>query len=119
MTIDLTSIANAVIALIATIITAFVIPWIRSKTTAAQFEKIKMWVTVAVEAAEQLYTGSGRGAEKKAYVVEFLNSKGFKIDAETLDKLIEAAPSWPGVKFCVSDIRQSQEWHWKAGRILA
>ena len=89
MTIDLTSIANAVIALIAAIITAFVIPWIRSKTTAAQFEKIKMWVTVAVEAAEQLYTG--RGAEKKAYVVEFLNSKGFKIDAETLDKLIEAA----------------------------
>ena len=80
MTIDLTSIANAVIALIAAIITAFVIPWIRSKTTAAQFEKIKMWVTVAVE-----------GAEKKAYVVEFLNSKGFKIDAETLDKLIEAA----------------------------
>ena len=55
MTIDLTSIANAVIALIAAIITAFVIPWIRSKTTAAQFEKIKMWVTVAVEAAEQLY----------------------------------------------------------------
>lgn len=91
MTIDLTSIANAVIALIAAIITAFVIPWIRSKTTAAQFEKIKMWVTVAVEAAEQLYTGSGRGAEKKAYVVEFLNSNGFKIDAETLDKLIEAA----------------------------
>ena len=32
MTIDLTSIANAVIALIAAIITAFVIPWIRSKT---------------------------------------------------------------------------------------
>lgn len=91
MTIDLTSIANAVIALIAAIITAFVIPRIRSKTTDAQFEKIKMWVTVAVEAAEQLYTGSGRGAEKKAYVVEFLNSKGFKIDAETLDKLIEAA----------------------------
>ena len=91
MTIDLTSIANAVIALIAAIITAFVIPWIRSKTTATQFEKIKMWVTVAVEAAEQLYTGSGRGAEKKAYVVEFLNNKGFKIDAETLDNLIEAA----------------------------
>ena len=25
----------------------------------------------------------------------------------------------PGVKFCVSDFRQSQEWRWKAGRILA
>ena len=28
-------------------------------------------------------------------------------------------PNGPGVKFCVSDIRQSQEWHWKVGRILA
>ena len=91
MTIDLTSIANAVIALIAAIITAFVIPWIRSKTNAAQFEKIKMWVTVAVEAAEQLYVGSGRGAEKKAYVVQFLQEKGFTIDPDSLDKLIEAA----------------------------
>ena len=26
---------------------------------------------------------------------------------------------WPGVKFCVSVFRQSQEWLWKAGRILA
>ena len=25
----------------------------------------------------------------------------------------------PGVKFCVSDFRQSQEWRWKTGRILA
>ena len=91
MTIDLTSIANAVIALIAAIITAFVIPWIRSKTTAAQFEKIKMWVTVAVEAAEQLYNGTGRGEEKKAYVVKFLQEKGFTIDPDSLDKLIEAA----------------------------
>ena len=91
MTIDLTSIANAVIALIAAIITAFVIPWIRSKTTAAQFEKIKMWVTVAVKAAEQLYKGSGRGEEKKAYVVQFLQEKGFTLDPDSLDKLIEAA----------------------------
>lgn len=25
----------------------------------------------------------------------------------------------PDVKFCVSDFRQSQEWRWKTGRILA
>ena len=25
----------------------------------------------------------------------------------------------PGVKFCVSVFRQSQEWDWKAGQILA
>lgn len=101
MTIDLNAIIEAVIMLIAAIFSAVLIPWIRSKTSAAQFEKIKMWVNVAVEAAEQLYAGSGRGAEKKAYVVEFLNGKGFKIDADSLDKLIEAAvfdiPSYFGV----------------------
>ncbi len=101
MTIDLNVIIEAVIMLIAAIFSVVLIPWIRSKTSAAQFEKIKMWVNVAVEAAEQLYTGSGRGAEKKAYVVEFLSGKGFKIDADSLDKLIEAAvfdlPSYFGV----------------------
>lgn len=91
MNVDLTVIIEAVAALIAAILSAFVIPWIRSKTTNEQFDKIQMWVEVAVEAAEQLYTGSGRGAEKKAYVVEFLEAKGFTIDADSLDKLIEAA----------------------------
>lgn len=91
MTFDITTIVEAVAALVAAIITAFVIPWIRSRTTNAQFEKIRMWVEVAVEAAEQIYTGSGRGAEKKAYVIDFLQDKGFKIDADSLDKLIEAA----------------------------
>ena len=101
MNFDLTGIIEALATLIAAVITAFVIPYIKSKTTTTQFEKIKMWVTVAVEAAEQLYTGSGRGAEKKQYVVEFLQKKGFKIDDDSLDKLIEAAvfnlPSYIGV----------------------
>lgn len=101
MNIDLTIVIEAVAALIAAVITAFVIPWIKSKTTNAQFEKIKMWVEVAVEAAEQIYIGSGRGEEKKAYVVQFLETKGFKIDADSLDKLIEAAvfnlPSYIGI----------------------
>lgn len=91
MTIDLNMIIEAVIMLIAAIISAVVIPWIRSKTSAAQFEQIEMWVTVAVEAAEQLYVGSGRGAEKKAYVLEFLNSKGFNLEWDEIDAMIEAA----------------------------
>ena len=91
MTIDITSIVEAVLALIGAVITVFVIPWLKSKTDAAQLEKIKMWVTVAVEAAEQLYVGSGRGAEKKAYVLEFLNSKGFNLKWDEIDAMIEAA----------------------------
>ena len=37
------------------------------------------------------FTPEAAGAQRRKHVVEFLNSKGFKIDAETLDKLIEAA----------------------------
>ena len=74
--IDLTPIMEAIIALVVAVITAFVIPWLKGKIDADKLEQIKLWVTVAVEAAEQLYNGTGRGEEKKAYVVKFLQGKG-------------------------------------------
>ena len=40
---------------------------------------------------EQLYKGSGRGNEKKAYVLEWLNKHGVTMDETKLDALIEAA----------------------------
>lgn len=89
--IDLTPIMEAIISLVVAVITAFVIPWLKGKIDADKLEQIKLWVTVAVEAAEQLYKGSGRGEEKKAYVVQFLQEKGFTLDPDSLDKLIEAA----------------------------
>lgn len=89
--IDLTPIMEAIIALVVAVITVFVIPWLKGKIDADKLEQIKLWVTVAVEAAEQLYNGTGRGEEKKAYVVKFLQEKGFTIDPDSLDKLIEAA----------------------------
>ena len=91
MTINMNQIVEALIGLIAAVFTCVVIPLIRRKVTDAQFEKIKMYVSIAVKAAEQIYVGNGRGAEKKQYVVEYLEKLGLKIDAETLDKLIEAA----------------------------
>lgn len=88
---NITPIVEAILALVAAIITVFVIPWIKSKTTAQQREDIVAWVNVAVSAAEQIYNGPGRGKEKKKYVINYLNSKGFKIDEATVDILIESA----------------------------
>lgn len=88
---DITTIIEAVIALVVAIITAVVVPFIRSKTTERQRENINGWVKLAVEAAEQLYKGSGRGAEKKAYVITWLESFGVTVDDERIDLLIEAA----------------------------
>lgn len=89
--IDITKITEIVISLAIALVTTFLIPWIRSKTTTDQLNTIKLWVNIAVNAAEQLYTGIGRGAEKKAYVIAWLADKGLKIDNESLDNMIEAA----------------------------
>ncbi len=88
---DITPIVNAVIALAAAVVTAFVIPWIKSKTTTAQREEIEAWVRIAVTAAEQIYSDAGKGKEKKKYVLDFLAEKNLKIDEESVDLMIESA----------------------------
>ena len=88
---DITPIIEAVAALIGVIITCVLIPYIKSKTTTEQQKEINAWVKIAVSAAEQLFTGSGRGEEKKAYVIAWLKERGITVDAAELDALIEAA----------------------------
>lgn len=58
---DITTIIEAAAALVAAVITAVVIPYIKSQTTAQQQAEINAWVKIAVTAAEQIYRGSGRG----------------------------------------------------------
>lgn len=91
MNIDLTQIIVAVITLIFGLIAKYAIPYLKEKYSTEQLEKMKLWAKVAVEAAEMIYTGSGRGEEKKKYVLDFLNSKGFSVDMETLENLLESA----------------------------
>ena len=88
---NITPVVNAVIALAAAVVTAFVVTWIKSKTTAAQREEIDAWVRIAVTAAEQIYKETGKGKEKKAYVLKFLEEKNLKIDEESVDLMIESA----------------------------
>lgn len=89
--IDLTGIVSAIIALAAALITSFLIPLIKTKIDAGKLEKVQFWVTIAVEAAEQVFSQSGMGDEKKEFVLEFLSEKGFSLDVMEVDALIEAA----------------------------
>lgn len=86
MNIDLTPILQAVIALIAAIITAKVIPWIKAKTTNEQQAMLSAAVKTLVFAAEQLY-GAGKGDEKLKYVIQELEKQGYTADRS----LVEAA----------------------------
>lgn len=91
MTFDITPIIEAVIALAGVVVSCVLIPYIKSKTTAEQQKEINAWVKIAVSAAEQIYKGSGRGEEKKAYVIQWLRDRGITVDEAKLDALIEAA----------------------------
>ena len=56
---NITPIIEAAFTLIAAIITAVVVPYIRSKTTDTQRAELMALVRIAVTAAEQLYTRTG------------------------------------------------------------
>ena len=62
------------IPILGAIITSFVIPFIKEKIGAEKLAKYEYWATLAVKAAEMMWTESGSGATKKQYVVDFLNN---------------------------------------------
>lgn len=87
---DLTPIFQAIITLAVALVTAFVVPWLKKKIGAENMDEFLKWVNIGVAAAEQLYASTD-GDKKKLYVIQFLSSKGFKVDTEMLDNAIEAA----------------------------
>ena len=90
MTIDLTPIFQAVIALLAALVTSRLIPWIKKRTTEQQLKNITAAARIAVYAAEQLY-GSGQGEEKLNYALERLKAMGFHADGDVLRAAVEEA----------------------------
>lgn len=87
---DITSVLEAVIALAATVITVFLIPWISGKTTAQEREDLLGWVDIAVAAAQQLYYKCS-GSQRLDYALAFLEEKGFDIDDGAVVDAVEAA----------------------------
>ena len=53
--IDLTPIAQALVALTAALISVVVVPWLRVKFDAEEMAEFLRWVEIGVAAAEQLY----------------------------------------------------------------
>lgn len=88
---DITPILELIILIGLTLITTKLIPFIKSKTTTEQQKEIIFWVQTAVSAAEQIFSGDGRGAEKKQYVTNWLAEHGIKVDTKALDAMIESA----------------------------
>lgn len=96
MTIDLTRIILAIIAVIGTVITTFVVPLLKAKLdveksslSQIQADMLRLAISTAVTAAEQVYK-SEEGQQKKAYVINYLKQKGYDVDSAAIDTAIEA-----------------------------
>lgn len=88
MNIDLTTIINAIIALLAAIVTYRVIPWIKAKTTNEQQAYIRALVKAGVFAAEQIYNTEGMGRKKMEYVKGWLQAHGLDIDVAEIEAAV-------------------------------
>lgn len=88
--VNITPIIEAVLKLLAAIIIAVAIPYVKSCTTVQQQAEISAWVKIAVTAAEQIYTGPGKGVAKKAYVLDWLHAHGVTVDEDKLDAMVES-----------------------------
>lgn len=85
--IDLTQIIVAVIALLSSLITAKLIPWIQANTNEKQQMILQAAVMTAVYAAEQIY-GAGGGEEKLNYVKSQLRKKGYTVDIDEIEAAV-------------------------------
>ena len=87
-------VVKLIVMLLALVVYRYVIPWLRSKISADKLAEVEKWAKYAVLKAQQVMYAEN-GAERKAYVIQFLKeiliAKNIALSDEQLDVLIEAA----------------------------
>lgn len=88
-------ILKIVITILSTLITIYVVPLLKTKIQASQYNYLLEVVDTAVRAAEQTIKTEKSGAVKKEkvvqYVTDWMNTHGIKISQEQLSDIIEWA----------------------------
>lgn len=88
-------ILKIIVSICAALITAYVIPYIKTLKEDKRYASVLDMIELAVRAAEQTITEPGQGKLKKAEVIRFvsewLTRNGIGIMEDELDQLIEAA----------------------------
>ena len=86
--IDVTDIVTALLGLLASIVTAYLAPWLKAKLGAARYENALSVTNTLVNAAEQIFKGAGRGQEKLEYVRSELQKRGITYDQAKLEAAV-------------------------------
>lgn len=79
------------IAILGTLITYKLIPYIKAKTTVEQRKEAEYWLRIVIKFTEQIYKdkGSDKGALKKEDVFKWLNENGIPITESQANILID------------------------------
>ena len=81
-----------IFSVIATLVSVYLIPYLKSQTKTKQQEEVLKIVEVAVHAAEQtLKSGTIKKREVTQFVTDWLNERGLKFTEGEVDRLIESA----------------------------
>lgn len=86
------TIATSIISILGVVITAYVIPYIKSKLSDKQWERLVYWTTVAVRCADQLFTKEEWGQKKKyvmSFITDVVNKLGINLSEQDINILIE------------------------------
>lgn len=93
----------ALIPILGTVLTVYIIPYIKEKIGNEKLAKYEYWASMAVEAAELIYKEQGMGETKKKYVVNFLNEMFNKNKIVITEEQIEIL-----VESCVKEMKMNE-----------
>lgn len=88
----ITKVTECVLTVIVLIVSAYLIPWLKTKISEEKLEELEKFCEQAVRAAEQLYTPEEYKL-KKAYVLSLINEQieklGLGLNEAEIDAIIE------------------------------
>ena len=95
------TITEAVVGVITLLITAYLIPWLKTKITAEKQQEFYSWVEYAVKAARQIYPDTPENNAKKKefvsnFIVDIAARLGLKFTMDEINTIIEGI--YNGVK---------------------
>lgn len=94
---QITKIIEALLTILGIIVSAYVIPWIKTKINAEKLEQLKQFCEQAVRSAEQIYTPD-ENKLKKAYVQalinEYVEKLGLGINEAEVEAVIEGVVNY-------------------------
>lgn len=90
----ITEVTKAVITVVLVILSAYVIPWVKSRIGEDKYETVLDFAEIVVRSAEKMFTPE-EWAQKKAYAVNMLQNKakelGLVINEKEINAIIEGA----------------------------